>query len=132
MATPMDLDYRNLTKAQIFRKYQHNLDILRKYARDNNIDDDVFDKLVTDNINQMEIPRRNRIRKFLTRMCEQNKRIIYGITVILVVFVFFIFKREISSILLRNIQIYIYPLMKLWRKLSAPLLLFFPSLTGKL
>lgn len=34
MVFEMDLNYRNLSKQQVITKYQRNLDILRRYAKE--------------------------------------------------------------------------------------------------
>lgn len=67
--------------------------------------------------------------KQLQDLMEKNRRILGYVSLFLTLCLVLFFKREVSSILLRNIQVYIYPVMKLWRKITAPVILFFPALT---
>lgn len=62
---------------------------------------------------------------------ERNRKVLFYLSLLLAICLVFLFKRQVSALLLRNIQVYIYPVMKIWRKITAPMLLFFPSLTGR-
>lgn len=56
----------------------------------------------------------------------------FNITIIISIFLvcLLLYKHETSSFFLRNIQTSIYPGMKLWRKLTLPVISQYPSLTG--
>lgn len=133
MSLEMDLNYKHLSKAHVLRKYQQNLDVLRRYALQLNLKEEQFDKLVSDDINRMVMPKRSvswRLRH-IANILQSHRKIVITVLLLLSLFALLFFKRPVSTILLRNIQVYIYPVMKLWRKITAPVLLFFPSLTGE-
>lgn len=134
MALEMDLNYKHLSKIAVLRKYQQNLDVLRRYAHTHtHIKDEQFDKLVSEDINRMVMPKRSiswRLRQ-VANFLQSHRKIVTTVLLLLSLFALLFFKRPVSTILLRNIQVYIYPVMKLWRKITAPVLLFFPSLTGE-
>lgn len=130
MGLGMDLDYRDLSQAEVIKKYQWNLDILRKYASENRIKDEDFDRYVSEHISRMVMHRRSwqsRVKQAWTAL-ERNRRPLAYTFVLLAIILTFLYKREVSAVLLRHIQVYIYPVMKLWRRITAPMILFFPSL----
>lgn len=130
----MDFNYSNLSRHEVLRKYKADLDVLRRCAREQNISDEQFDQLVTADINRLALPRRpyNRRIRDLGHVLDRNRKIVIYITIFLFLYAVIFYKTEVTSLLLRNIQVYIYPVMKLWRKITAPMILFFPSLTGKI
>lgn len=134
----MDLDFKNLTREQVLAKYSENLEKIRIFAETKqNMSSKDFDKYVSIYLRKS---RRERIQtsswshRFdaLKQLIELRRKTISYFIFFLLCLVLFYYKHEISSIFLRNIQVYIYPGMKLWRKITAPIILFFPSLTGNM
>lgn len=132
----LDLNYSHLSKEEVLRKYKADLEILRQYAKSHhNLSDSQFDKYVTADLNRLSLPRRRTVSRRLRDMgnaLDRNRRIVVFVTIFLFLYAIIFYKTELYSLLLRNIQVYIYPVMKWWRKLTAPMILFFPSLTGRL
>ena len=126
----IDTDYRNLTKAQVIQKYIVNINILKHFAQINNITNNDFNNYIINYLKEQQNSYSNK-KIFIQNLIYRKKQIIlYMLTIIIFALLFF-YKHETASILLRNIQNFIYPGMKLWRKLSLPVISKFPSLTGK-
>lgn len=133
MVLELDLDYANLPKHEVIRKYKADLRNLRHFAKELRITDEQFDKYVSADINRLSLPRRTVSRRLrdVGNAIDRNRRIVIYVTLFLFLYAIIFYRAALSSILLRNIQVYIYPVMKWWRKITAPMILFFPSLTGK-
>lgn len=131
MDEELDLDFDNLSKSEILAKYSQNLNILQNFAEKNNISNPEFDKLVTLSLNRPQNWTKSWAERFLVvkLSIEKRQKLVSFLALIILGFAFFYYKQEVESLFLRHVQVYIYPGMKLWRKLTAPLILFFPSLT---
>lgn len=60
---------------------------------------------------------------------SQLKRYMVYIAVLVIVLILVNYHVELKRIFMRNIQVYIYPGMRLWRKLTMPIIQQFPQLT---
>ncbi|XP_055632520.1 uncharacterized protein LOC129772995 [Toxorhynchites rutilus septentrionalis] len=89
--------------------------LIRHYFHNNNIINYIFDK--------------NTSRILLKTVIERKKKIINFIFVLLTLFIVFSYKHEVSTVVLRNIQSFIYPGMRVWRKVAVPIIANYPSLT---
>lgn len=89
--------------------------LVRHYFHNNNIINYIFDK--------------NTSRILLKTVIERKKKIINFIFVLLTLFIVFSYKHEVSTVVLRNIQSFIYPGMRVWRKVTVPIIANYPSLT---
>lgn len=121
----IDSNFLNLSKEQVIRKYISNINIIRAYSQAQGISDEQFNEIVIKhfdgNLNFFYYHR-------LTQYIKKRSALI----VLLLVCIFILFhKHETVSILLRNIQAFIYPGMKIWRKLTLPIISRYPSLTGR-
>lgn len=59
----------------------------------------------------------------------QLRRYAYYIAMVAVICVLINYRSELSRLFMRNIQVYIYPGMRFWRKLTLPIIRQFPQLT---
>lgn len=59
----------------------------------------------------------------------QLRRYVFIFAIAVMVTVLVTFKLEASNVFMRNIQIFIYPGMRAWRKLTIPVIRTFPALT---
>lgn len=89
--------------------------LVRHYFHNNNIINYIFDK--------------NTSRILLKTVIDRKKKIINFIFVLLTLFIVFSYKHEVSTVVLRNIQSLIYPGMRVWRKVTVPIIANYPSLT---
>ncbi|XP_055524772.1 uncharacterized protein LOC129718230 [Wyeomyia smithii] len=89
--------------------------LVRHYFHNNNIINYIFDK--------------NTSRILLKTVIDRKKKIINFIFVLLTLFIIFSYKHEVSTVVLRNIQSFIYPGMRVWRKVTVPIIANYPSLT---
>ncbi|XP_058054813.1 uncharacterized protein LOC131206315 [Anopheles bellator] len=122
-------------KNEIIRKYVENLNrlrelaarqgqisegefnnyLIRHYFHNNNIINYIFDKHTS--------------RILLKTVIERKKKIINFIFLLLTVFVVFSYKHEVSTVVLRHIQTFIYPGMRFWRKATVPIITSYPALS---
>ncbi|XP_062534109.1 uncharacterized protein LOC134203246 [Armigeres subalbatus] len=89
--------------------------LVRNYFHNNNIINYIFDKHTS--------------RILLKTVIDRKKKIINFIFVLLTLFIVFSYKHEVSTVVLRNIQSFIYPGMRVWRKVTVPIIANYPSLT---
>lgn len=117
----IDTNFINLTKEQAVQKYIANIRKIRLYSQSQGISDERFNEIVLNHFD--ENYNYDRFANFIKRR---------SVLICLLLFIFFILfhKHETASIFLRHIQIFIYPGMKLWRKLTLPIISRYPSLTG--
>ncbi|XP_055586264.1 uncharacterized protein LOC129738953 [Uranotaenia lowii] len=94
---------------------EFNSYLVRHYFHNNNIINYIFDK--------------NTSRILLKTVIDRKKKIINFIFVLLTLFIVFSYKHEVSTVVLRNIQSFIYPGMRVWRKVTVPIIANYPSLT---
>lgn len=117
----IDTNFASLTKEQAIQKYISNIQRIRVYSQSQGITDEQFNEIIIKyfdgNIYYGRFVQYIRRRSFL---------IIMLIVLLLVIF----HKHETASVVLRNIQVLIYPGMKIWRKLTLPIIKQYPSLTG--
>lgn len=66
---------------------------------------------------------------FIKYVYSQLRRYIVHIAVLAILLTLVNYRAELTRIFMRNIQVYIYPLMRLWRKLTMPIIRQFPQLT---
>uniref|UniRef100_A0A182SCR9 Uncharacterized protein n=1 Tax=Anopheles maculatus TaxID=74869 RepID=A0A182SCR9_9DIPT len=136
MGDELDMNFGGLRdKNEIIRKYVDNLNhlrhlaarrgqisetefnnyLIRHYFHNNNIINYIFDKHTS--------------RTLLKTVIERKKKIINFIFLLVTLFVVFSYKHEVSTIVLRNIQSFIYPGMRFWRKATVPIIASYPALT---
>lgn len=60
---------------------------------------------------------------------SQLRKYMVYIAVLVIVLILVNYRGELKRIFMRNIQVYIYPGMRLWRKLTMPIIQQFPQLT---
>lgn len=134
----IDTNFETLTsKPEILKKYLLNLDKIKQFAQLNNItelefNDYMIKRHFTNNTTTHNyVFYKNTSKVILKTVLERRKKIINFVFVLLTLFTLFVYKHEASSIILRNIQTYIYPGMKMWRKLTVPIISNYPILTGR-
>lgn len=66
---------------------------------------------------------------FINYVYNQLRRYMYHIVFVAIVFCLVNYRFELTKIFMRNIQMYIYPGMRFWRKLTLPIIRQFPQLT---
>ncbi|KFB43936.1 hypothetical protein ZHAS_00011762 [Anopheles sinensis] len=136
MGDELDMNFGELRdKNEIIRKYVENLNrlrqlaarrgqvsegefnnyLIRHYFHNNNIINYIFDKHTS--------------RILLKTVIERKKKIINFIFLLMTLFIVFSYKHEVSTVVLRNIQSFIYPGMRFWRKATVPIIASYPSLT---
>uniref|UniRef100_A0A182JRN7 Uncharacterized protein n=1 Tax=Anopheles christyi TaxID=43041 RepID=A0A182JRN7_9DIPT len=136
MDDELDMNFGGLRdKNEIIRKYVDNLNrlrmlaarrgqisesefnnyLIRHYFHNNNIINYIFDKHTS--------------RTLLKTVIERKKKIINFIFLLLTLFVVFSYKHEVSTVVLRNIQSFIYPGMRFWRKATVPIIASYPALS---
>lgn len=117
-----EYNFDNLSKQEIFSKYLQNLNKLKTSTNTSNHD---FEQFLLKHYNKHKY-----YYNYIPKSVVVKRR-----NVLLFIFTIFIsilltYKTETSNILLRNLQTFIYPGMKFWRKLSIPIITQFPELTG--
>lgn len=132
--TPETYNFNNLSRNETIKRYIEGLSRLKDIGRNHAISNEEFDGyLVMQYFNNTSQYGFQQIRSSSSEMVKHvlsNKRkfAIYLFLAILSVCIIQ-YKRESSSIVLRNIQGLIYPGMRYWRKLTLPLLKHFPELS---
>ncbi|KAL5273195.1 hypothetical protein ACFFRR_000140 [Megaselia abdita] len=138
-----DVNFTNLNKKEVINKYLENLKILRCFAEqslspfsfNNYIVFTYFDS--RNNGQPPEVSSAEPIQQgsslltaeLLKQILDRRRKIFLWIFYLSVGFLCISYKNEASSIVLRNIQTIFYPGMKLWRKLTLPVIEKFPGLT---
>lgn len=117
-----EYNFDNLTKQEIFSKYIKSLNKLKTSTNLSNHD---FDRFLLKHYNKHKYYC-NYIPKSV--LVKRKNILIFVFTIFLSILL--TYKTETSNILLRNVQTFIYPGMKFWRKLSIPVITQFPELTG--
>lgn len=143
----IDTNFNNLSRHQVISKYIENLRSMKSIAEQHcNIRAFQFDNYVlfqyfeqnrsprASNTNQISIPRSNNDVAFikaeiLKQIIDRKRKILFWIFYVAIACIFISYKNEASTIVLRNIQTFIYPGMKVWRKMTLPVIKKFPGLT---
>lgn len=141
----IDVDFSNLTRNQVINKYIENLRQLKSIAEQHcNIRAFQFDSYVlfqyfeqnrsasNNNINSSNHSN-NHVAfikaEILKQIIDRKRKILFWIFYLFIACIFISYKNEASTIVLRNIQTFIYPGMKVWRKVTLPVIKKFPGLT---
>lgn len=87
-------------------------------------------------VNCKQISKRNEFYKFQKNLIDtsmyvysQTRRYMFRIVVFAIMLILVNYRAELSRVFMRKIQVYIYPGMRLWRKLTLPIIQQFPQLT---
>uniref|UniRef100_A0A1B0DJS8 Uncharacterized protein n=1 Tax=Phlebotomus papatasi TaxID=29031 RepID=A0A1B0DJS8_PHLPP len=124
----LDTNFDNMTKYQIFCKYIENVNRLRVVVRDRS--DHEFSDFLIAHLNRYTLPSYVYSTNLLIKsVLDRKRKIVWWIFSLLVAYTCVSYKHEASSLILRHIQNEIYPAMKLWRKLTLPIITQYPSLT---
>lgn len=143
----IDLNFVHLNKSEVINKYLDNLRILRCLA-EQSCNFSAFNNYVlwqyfSNNHQsaanggvqpQIPIPQNHSNSSLLTtellkQILDRRRKIFFWIFYLSLGFLCISYKNEASAIVLRNIQTIFYPGMKLWRKLTLPVIEKFPGLT---
>ncbi|XP_046978736.1 uncharacterized protein LOC124544300 [Vanessa cardui] len=112
-----------MTNKELLQEYSESIKRLRKESADIGIDDDEFRKMYFESLDDLdENLELNRRQSFF----KKYKFLI--MFVIIIIFAIYHFK-SIYSYIICNIQEYIYPGLRLLRKISIPFLSLFPAVT---
>lgn len=133
-----DVNFANLSKGEVINKYLENLRILRCLAEQNfNFNNYIlwqyFDSRNNAEDSEVSDPGQQNSSVLSTELLKQildrRRKIFLWIFYLTLGFLCISYKNEASAIVLRNIQTIFYPGMKLWRKLTLPVIEKFPGLT---
>lgn len=127
----VDLNFDRLTKNEIIQKYLENLQRIRLTALTNHsFTSFEFDQILWEryfnNVNTLRTTSQIVVKAVLDR---RRKILMYAVTVFVAFVVCIQYRSEASSVILRNVQNLIYPGMKIWRKITLPIITKFPGLT---
>ncbi|XP_055389563.1 uncharacterized protein LOC129618686 [Condylostylus longicornis] len=123
---------RNLTRNQILQKYLYNLNQLKLLAETNfKINNNEFNNFI---IQYYFTPNRmSHVALIKTELVktivDRKRKIFFWLFYLAIGFLCVSYKNEASTLILRNIQTFIYPGMKLWRRMTLPMINNFPGLT---
>lgn len=117
-----EYNFDNLSKQEIFSKYLQNLNKLKTSTNTSNHD---FEQFLLKHYNKHKY-----YYNYIPKSVVVKRRNIFILIFTIFISILLTYKTETSNILLRNLQTFIYPGMKIWRKLSIPIITQFPELTG--
>lgn len=138
-------DFTNCnTKEDVLRSYFNQLNALSAFAEQNySIESSEFYEIYFDEI---QSSRRNNgtqrcchssLKKYNPTqsnsnevICKPFKRYFVYISVVLIIVALVNYRTDISRLFMRNIQTFIYPGMRYWRKMTLPIIRQFPRLTN--
>ncbi|XP_055684718.1 uncharacterized protein LOC129790905 [Lutzomyia longipalpis] len=122
----LDTNFDNMTKYQIICKYIENVNRLRSVAPP---EMDFSDFLMA-HLNRYTFASYVYSTNLLIKsVLDRKRKIVWWIFTLLVAYTCLSYKHEAYSLFLRRIQTHIYPGMKLWRKLTLPIITQYPTLT---
>lgn len=135
-----DINFMSLNKSEVINKYLENLTILRANA---NLSSFNFNNYVlwtffdsrgqpsSEDSSADPIQHSSSLltTELLKQILDRRRKIFFWIFYLSLGFLCISYKNEASAIVLRNIQTVFYPGMKLWRKLTLPVIEKFPGLT---
>lgn len=124
--------YTNLTKNESLAKYVRHVKQIKKQANANSVTGVEFDNFLF--IRYLNETDRNtqystKIKQFLCFLFRKRRKFFSYICIFCIIFCLVAYRNETSSIFMKNIQNYIYPLMSTWRLLTLPIIKVFPGLT---
>lgn len=135
-------DFANLTtKSEVIAKYLENLRVLRCLALSGGISTFNFNNFVyfqyfdsgVRNGQPPDVSSQQNSSvltiELLKQILDRRRKIFFWVFYLSLGFLCISYKNEASAIVLRNIQTIFYPGMKLWRKLTLPVIEKFPGLT---
>ncbi|KAJ8675182.1 hypothetical protein QAD02_010968 [Eretmocerus hayati] len=106
-------------------EYETEIQLLRRYASENNISENEINEVFEDCFNVLEVKTNARIRAVF-KSVKWVSLILFSLT--LVTFVLYNHP-QIHNFLLRNVQDLIYPGLRILRKLAVPIITLLPFLT---
>lgn len=141
--TGLDINYADLSRPQVIAKYLENLRVLKRIAEHNwHISSRQFDDYIYTqyfafgrNIGTFTSLYSNyqwvggNGAELVKQIMDRKQKILLWMLYLFIALLFISYKHEASTIVLRNIQTLIYPGMKLWRKMTLPVISKFPGLT---
>lgn len=138
-------DFTNChAKEDVLRSYFNQLNTLSVYAEQNySITSNEFYEIYFDEIqsaqrdNETQRCRHSSLKKYsptqsnaIEMLCKPFRRYVVYIGVVFVIIALVNYRTDISRLFMRNIQTFIYPGMKYWRKMTLPIIRQFPQLTN--
>lgn len=116
----------SMNKSDYFKEYAGSTQKLKKECIDRGIDEEEFKKLYLETLETID---KNKIRNTRSRVyVKKRKLLLISVLLILTVCSF----KYIYNNVLCNLQEFIYPGLRLIRKMSIPFISLFPALTGLL
>lgn len=134
----VDINYTNLSRNEVIAKYLLNLRQLKRLAEQNcqisgrQFDNFLFTQYFDRSNNYVSnIYTVNGLLKaeIVKQIMDRKRKILFWVFYLIIACLFISYKNEASTIFLRNIQTFIYPGMKIWRKMTLPVINKFPGLT---
>lgn len=117
-----EYNFDNLSKQEIFSKYLQSLNNLKTSTNISNHD---FERFLLKHYNKQKY-----FYNYIPKSVVVKRRNVLISVFTIFAMILLTYKTETSNILLRNLQTFIYPGMKIWRKLAIPVITQFPELTG--
>ncbi|XP_066252735.1 uncharacterized protein [Euwallacea similis] len=114
-----------MSKQALLSQYKHELNKIKSKAKSSGLSEDEFNKLVEGSFQEIKttnVTQNNNQKQF--KIC-----ILISLLLSLVFYVLLNIHTPTSSIVLRNVQGFTYPALKIIRTVSLPLIKLFPSLT---
>uniref|UniRef100_A0A0K8TKR0 Putative conserved plasma membrane protein n=1 Tax=Tabanus bromius TaxID=304241 RepID=A0A0K8TKR0_TABBR len=133
-----EMNYANLTRNPIISKYLINVNKLKQFAAEScqisnrQFDNYLFLQYFSQNNwrNSTNFYVNSSLKdEIVKQIIDRKRKILFWIFYLVIACLFLTYKNEASTLVLRNIQTFIYPGMKLWRKMTLPVISKFPGLT---
>lgn len=132
------------TKEDVLRTYFHQLNALSVFAEQNySIKSNEFYDICFDEIQSIQRDsetqrcRHSSLKKYsptqsntIEMKCKPFRRYGVYIGVVFIIIALVNYRTDISRLFMRNIQTFIYPGMRYWRKITLPIIRQFPQLTN--
>lgn len=113
-----------MTEEDIMSNFMKEYNEIRKNAKLLHFTDAEIDEIFLNGLKHVKTPKSTKFTKII--------KIILSIVLIsLVIYVLLYIHQPTSSLVLRNVQSFIYPGFKVIRNLGIPIISLFPALTGK-
>lgn len=119
----------NAANADLLLKYKNDVENLRKCAKTLNLSDEEIDKLFDECFSKLN-KEQLKESSFVSRLLQFFKVLFMFTTVLLLIFILLYHHQPTLSLVLRNVQGFIYPGLKILRLLALPVIKLFPSLSG--
>lgn len=115
-------------KEDLLQKYNQNVEEIRNLGKEMKLSDEEINKIFTECFSEL---RRNECNDFTHLLIKILKSICYIIFISFVIYTILYHHQPTLSLVMRNVQGFIYPGLKILRLISVPIISAYPSLSGK-